>query len=144
MKASLNTAYNQHTATQRLWEEYQKYKRLVIAFDFDNTIFDFHNLGLEVKDTIDLLKRCSEEDFTMVLFTSNEDEKRLQWMRKYCHHFGIRVDYINESPIIMNTRKPYYNILLDDRAGLQEAADTLNSVLNLIEINRDELNQSDK
>lgn len=44
----------------------------------------------------------------------------------------------------MNTRKPYYNILLDDRAGLQEAADTLNSVLNLIEINRDELNQSDK
>lgn len=64
-------------------------------------------------------------------------------MKKYCFHFGIKVDYINESPI-MNTRKPYYNILLDDRAGLQEAADTLNSVLNLIEINRDELNQSDK
>lgn len=54
MKASLNVAYTQHSATQRLWEEYQKYKRLVIAFDFDNTIFDFHNLGLDVKDTIDL------------------------------------------------------------------------------------------
>lgn len=143
MKASLSVAYTQHSATQRLWEEYQKYRKLVIAFDFDNTIFDYHNSGLDVKDTIDLLKRCSEEDFIMVLFTSNEDEKCLQWMKDYCLHFGIRVDYINESPI-MNTRKPYYNILLDDRAGLQEAADTLNSVLNLIEINRDKLNQSDK
>lgn len=143
MKASLNTAYDQHSATQRLWEEYQKYRKLVIAFDFDNTILDYHNLGLDVKDTIDLLRRCSEEGFIMVLFTSTDDEDTLQWIRGYCSHYRIRIDYINESPI-MKTKKPYYNILLDDRAGLQEAANTLNSVLNLIEINRDELNQSDK
>lgn len=40
-------------------------------------------------------------------------------MIEYCKHFGIAVDYINENPEIMNTRKPYYNILLDDRAGLE-------------------------
>lgn len=79
----------------------------------------------------------------MVLFTSTDDEDTLQWIRGYCSYYRIRIDYINESPI-MKTKKPYYNILLDDRAGLQEAANTLNSVLNLIEINRDELNQSDK
>ena len=46
-------------------------------------------------------------------------ERIKEYTIEYCKHFGIAVDYINENPEIMNTRKPYYNILLDDRAGLE-------------------------
>lgn len=39
----------------------------------------------------------------------------------YCKHFGIEPDYVNESPLIKGTKKPFFNLLLDDRAGLKEA-----------------------
>lgn len=59
--------------------EYNKYQgKLVVAFDFDNTIFDYHNDGGDYSGVISLLKECSEEGFIMVLFTSNEDEDRLK------------------------------------------------------------------
>lgn len=124
--------YTISRATNRLIDEYRKYKgKLVIAFDFDNTIFDYHNNGGDYSSVISLLKDCSDLGFIMVLFTSNEDKKKLDWMVEYCTHFGIRVDYINESPI-MKTRKPYYNILLDDRAGLEECYTILSKLVDLI------------
>lgn len=69
----------------------------------------------------------------MVLFTANDDAKKLAWMKEYCEHYGIRVDYINESPV-MQTKKPYYNILLDDRAGLDSAYTILEDAVDRIEI----------
>jgi hypothetical protein len=39
---------------------------------------------------------------------------------------GLTPDYINESPIKYDdTVKPYFNLLLDDKAGLNEAFDRL-------------------
>ena len=141
MKPSLNSPWTSHACARRLLEEYKKYGKLIVAFDFDNTIFDYYNRGLDCKDIIDLLAECSNKGFTMILFTCEEDDERLKWKKEYCNHYGIRVDYVNESPIY-NTKKPYFNILLDDRAGLEEAMDTLNSVIQIIDKN--ECNKSDQ
>ena len=49
---------------------------------------------------------------------------------------GIVLDSINKNPIPMpygNHGKIYYNILLDDRAGLGQAYDTLTELLKMIE-----------
>jgi hypothetical protein len=125
----------------RLYEEYQKHKALFIAFDFDNTIFDYHNSGRDFHDVITLLKRCSEQGHKMILFSSNEDPERINFMCQYCRHFGIRIDYVNENPIVCRgCRKPYYNILLDDRAGLTEAFDTLLDVV--IQIEKEKNNET--
>lgn len=37
--------------------------------------------------------------------------------------------FINTSPIFSRSRKPYYNILLDDRAGLEESYNILKQVV---------------
>lgn len=55
----------------------------------------------------------------MILFTGNEGEK-LEIIREDLRNRNIPFDLINENPL-MKTRKPYYNILLDDRAGLKES-----------------------
>lgn len=128
MKTSIKPPEYPEDYLKRLLNEYQEYQKLIVAFDFDNTIFDYHNKGIDCSEIIDLLKRCSDKGFTMILFTCTDKEDRLDWKKRYCEHFGIKVDFINESPV-MNTRKPFYNILLDDRAGLEEAANLLNSVL---------------
>jgi hypothetical protein len=84
---------------------------------------------------VDLLVECSDLGFTMILFTANEGEEKLTYCKAFCMSQGIRVDYINESPI-MATRKPYYNILLDDRAGLEEAYYTLSAVVEVIKMQK--------
>lgn len=116
---------------KRLANDYDKHKNLIVAFDFDNTIYDYHNEGGDYSEVIDLLRECSDLGLTMVLFTANEDEDKLNLCKAFCKDKGIRIDYINESPI-MATRKPYYNILLDDRAGLEEAYFTLKVVVDYI------------
>lgn len=127
----LNHPYNTTACAGRLYQDYRKHNNLIVAFDFDNTIFDYHNNGGNYSEVINLLKECSDLGFTMILFTANDSKTKLDWMWEYCNIYGIRVDYINESPV-MNTVKPYYNILLDDRAGLESAYETLSLAVNAI------------
>lgn len=134
--APFNHPFNYSKSVSRLLNEYKEHGKLYVAFDFDNTIFDYHNTGGDFSGVISLLKECSKLGFVLILFTSNEG-KRLDWMIEYCKHFGIAVDYINENPEIMNTRKPYYNILLDDRAGLECAFNQLSNVISLIKSEKD-------
>lgn len=130
----MNHPFNEETCINRLLKEYIKHNKLIIAFDFDNTIFDFHNNGGDYSEVIELLKDCSDMNMTMVLFTCDDDNDILKDKVEFCNKNEIWVDYINESPVY-NTKKPYYNILLDDRAGLNEAYSILYKVINVIKEN---------
>ena len=104
---------------ERLRKDYLEHKNLFVAYDYDNTVYDYHNEGINYDKIISLLKVCKSLGFTMILFTGNEGEK-LEIIKKDLNTREIPFDLINENPL-MPTRKPYYNILLDDRAGLKEA-----------------------
>lgn len=120
--------YSHYTESlSRLQEEYNKYETLYIAFDFDNTVFDYHQKGDTFPKVEELLKKCKEEGLKLILFTANEQDK-LNSAIDFCTKRGYAPDYINESPI-MDTRKPFYNLLLDDRAGLGEAINLLTELL---------------
>jgi len=108
---------------ERLKQDYLVHKSLFVAFDYDNTVFDYHNQGINYDDIITLLKTCKSYGFTLILFTGNEGEK-LEIIKKDLNNRKIPFDLINENPL-MKTRKPYYNILLDDRAGLKESYNNL-------------------
>ena len=116
-------------ALERLKEEIKKYGKIFIAFDFDNTIFDYHNSGEDNSSVIELLRRCSDLEHKLILFTATSDDERLEFMKLYCKHYGIRITYINENPEVPGGVKPYYNILLDDRAGLEESYRILNKAI---------------
>ena len=103
----------------RLRKDYLEHKSLFVAYDYDNTVYDYHNLGINYDKIISLLKVCKALGFTLILFTGNEGEK-LEIIKRDLKEREIPFDLINENPL-MPTRKPYYNILLDDRAGLKEA-----------------------
>lgn len=108
---------------ERLKQDYLKHGSLFVAFDYDNTVFDYHNQGVNYDKIINLLQVCKALGFTMILFTGNEGDQ-LSRIKKDLQNRNIPYDLINENPL-MNTRKPYYNILLDDRAGLTEAYNNL-------------------
>lgn len=116
----------------RLKEEYDRYGNLFIAFDFDNTVFDYHGKGDNYPVVEHLLVLCSSLNLTLILFTAKETKEELDACVSYCRSRGYSPKFINENPL-MNTKKPYYNILLDDRAGLNSAVSVLREVLYYIE-----------
>ena len=103
--------------TKRLYNEYLKYDNLFVAFDFDNTVFDYHKVGDTFPKVESLLRELKDLNITLILFTGNEGDKLVNIV-EYCKNNGYEPTFINENPI-MDTRKPYYNILLDDRAGVR-------------------------
>ena len=122
---------NDEETYNRLMIEYKKYNSLYVAFDFDNTVYDYHKTGDTFPKLEELLIKCRRFNMKLILFTANEGEK-LPEIINYCKERGYEPDYINENPMF-STRKPYYNILLDDRAGLKSSYDTLSKLLFQIE-----------
>ena len=122
---SLNT----DGAIKRLITEYEAHNKLVVGFDFDNTIFDVHNQGINCSEVISLLRECKRLGFILCLYTAETRGYWLQWKIDYCKHFGIEPEHVNKSPLLPGTDKPFFNILLDDRAGLESAYLTLKEVV---------------
>jgi hypothetical protein len=110
----------------RLVSEYERYGSLIVAYDYDSTVFDYHGKGLKYDDVIDLLRHCRSMGFHLTVFTSCNDD-RFPEIRVYLTQIDIPFDGINETPdfIPFQGRKVYYNILLDDRAGLSAAYNQL-------------------
>lgn len=133
---NFNHPFGKEACKKRLLEEYKKHGKLIVAFDFDNTIFDYHNNGGDYSEIIHLLNRCYKLGFYLVLFTCEENLIELQTKQKQTAEIlGLDENfklYINESPIFTKSRKPYYNILLDDRAGLEESYEILKYVVDEI------------
>ena len=92
-------------------------------------MYDFHKVGNTYTQVIDLLRALKTIGCYLIIFTANEDQ---QFVEKYCDEQNIPYDAINENPPFYSStaRKIYYNILLDDRAGLKETYDLLNKLVN--------------
>ncbi len=124
---------------KRLWKEYETHRSLIVALDYDNTIFDYHKKGDTYEKIIKLIKKCNLLKFKVVLFSGSAKE-RYPEMLEYCKSIGIKVDAINDDVVNWHPDKSldwsrskiYYNIFLDDRAGLKSAYKSLKQVVNEI------------
>lgn len=117
---NLENSYN------RLKREYMEHGKLIIAYDFDSTVFDYHNTGSSYEMVRELIRRWKNHAY-FIVFTSSESD-RFDEIRKILDELNLPYDSINEdAPFIpFKGRKVYYNILLDDRAGLAQTYGELN------------------
>ena len=60
---------DEERVTDRLIEEYEKYGRLIVAVDFDNTIFDFHKRGDTFPKVIEILRRAYSLKCKIIIYT---------------------------------------------------------------------------
>ncbi len=119
------------TCVKRLLEWHEKNGRLIVAYDFDNTVYDYHHKGHDYSEVVDLIRRAKQAGCYLIVFTGNEDSTLV---RGFLDENSIPYDQINEqAPFVLTTaRKIYYNLLLDDAAGLLSASAQLEAFLNLI------------
>jgi hypothetical protein len=131
----LTDPFTEATAcTVRLFSEWKRHPKLIVAVDFDSTVFDYYQGGHSFQRVLDILRKCKLLGFYVVVFTA-ADPSRFEFMKNFLLDKGIEIDSINQNPIPLpygNHGKIYYNILLDDRAGLSSALDTLETVVGLI------------
>lgn len=121
--------------TDKLLKTYQEHGKIIVGVDFDDTIYPFSD-DVNEKDCefrIKLLKRLKDK-IIICLYTCS-DETSLRYKISLMKEWGISPDYVNESPVeIGNGAKPYFNLLLDDKAGLEEATRRLVEFKNLIKV----------
>lgn len=126
--------FSTETCVDRLYFEYSLHKKLIIALDFDDTIFDFHKKSRAYDNVISLIKECQELGFYIVIFTGSPLDK-YNSIREYCINIGIQITSINKNAFPLpfgNDGKIYFNILLDDRSGLGQSYDILQRTLQKI------------
>jgi hypothetical protein len=118
---------------KKLLEAEKKYGKIVLGVDFDDTIFPLddnpHNIVRTSK--VRRLVKAVADRANICLWTVGED-----WSMKYklhiCETYEIPINYVNTSPIFhgKDVRKPHFNMLLDDKAGLNETIKTLEDFIN--------------
>lgn len=98
---------------------------MIIAVDFDGTIADFARQGdplTAIPYSFEVLKALKKEH-ELILWTCREDSVILGYNGlteavEFCRENGLEFDAVNESVIkykSVYTRKPIYDMLIDDR-----------------------------
>lgn len=102
----------------RLLREYKKHGSLVIGFDFDGTVHDYHGTGARYDMVIGLLRRLKKIGCKLVCWTAYPN---LDYVNNFLYEKKIPFDSINEGgiPLPWESKKPFFSALLDDRAGLE-------------------------
>lgn len=119
---------NPSNSSARLMEEYQKYGSIVIAYDFDDTVYDFHKKGRGYSEIINLLTDLKSINCFLICWTGQENT---DFVKSYLIENNIPFDTINENPPFYKStsRKVYANAYLDDRAGLKQVYNELTDLV---------------
>lgn len=120
---------------KRLEAEYKKYGELIIAFDFDDTVYNYHKISNRNYSRVINLLRAWANNGYLIAFTSREDG-RIKEVSDFLIENKIPFNSINENkPGVKfgNNCKVYYNVLLDDRAGLGWAYKALLKIIKQIQ-----------
>ncbi|AMW61223.1 hydrolase [Bacillus phage Nigalana] len=124
----------EENAVNRLVKEWNTYGQIVVAYDFDNTVYDYHKEGHDYSEVIELIHELDEAGAYLMVYTARPNTE-LYKVRNYLKENMIPFDSINKMPDFLpftENKKLYYNILLDDRAGLESAVNILRKVLTKI------------
>jgi len=131
----LNNYTNRDGVLNRLKREYLEHGKIIIAFDFDNTIYDYHNHDLDLEATICALRKAYKLGMELFCFTANSNHQLITDVVEHLLGIPYQDQKINCCSLdhLFKGRKPFYSILLDDRAGLDSTLRTLHQFMFFVE-----------
>lgn len=147
-----NHPKNEEGVFRDLVDKWHKFGTLYIGVDFDNTLYpygvngiypDYFLMGDYIPegfyDVLNLLRWCKLLGLKLCLWTLPTSLENLNWKVEWCRERGIKMDYINESPLLKELndehgfKKVHFNLLLDDVAGLESSYSILYNMCEYIE-----------
>lgn len=118
---------------ERLFKEWKTYGKIIISVDYDSTISPWPSIDNQedIKRVIEILQIAHNTGAYIVINTCSKPD-RYEAIQKHCDELKIPIDSINQNPMELpygNHGKIYANIYLDDRGGLLEALDILETAM---------------
>lgn len=117
----------------RLWSIYHKHGKLVVACDFDDTLYDVHNTGESFEMVRQLVRDLHQIGCHIAIWTGNKD---FAFVTSFLDSVNVPFHSINEDASFIDekhiSRKLYYNVLIDDKAGLACVYNSLTRLVNEI------------
>lgn len=114
------------STASRLLEDYKKHGSIIVAYDYDGTVHDYHGVGDTYPRVVGLLRKL--RPYCKFIVYTCSPEERYSEIEAYLDKYDIPFDTINRNIVELNNNsnsKLYYNILLDDRAGLSDCVGVL-------------------
>lgn len=121
---------------EKLIKIYKEHGKIIVGVDFDDTLFTFDKNNKQLHENVRKLLLDIKSKIILCLFTV-ADKQSLTYKEYIMEHcWDIKPHYINESPVKKwgNSVKPYFNILLDDKAGLPYTYNILNEFKKIINV----------
>jgi len=134
-----------YKAIERLVMDYMKHGKLIIAYDYDSTVFDFHKKGHTFDLVMKLLREC--RDYAQFIVYTHSNDDRHGEIIEYLDEHNLPWDTINEGIVWANGKaegKLFYSHFLDDRAGLRSAYIILDKALDIIKRNPNNIEEACK
>jgi DNA segregation ATPase FtsK/SpoIIIE-like protein len=115
-------------------KEERGWQQIYIMVDLHGVVFNSNyrasnELRFAHLNTMPCLSYLSNQrDVVLILWTSSH-ETEIQNVLKWLGLWGIQFKYVNENPLEKDTeyasfaKKPYFNIVLDDKAGFDSSHD---------------------
>ena len=119
--------------TDRLYKEWSQHGKIVIAVDYDSTISYWPTIDNkeDIDRTISILQVAANTGAYIVINTCSKPDRHEE-IQKHCEQLRIPINGINVNPIDLpygKHGKVYANIYLDDRAGLLQSLDILETAM---------------
>lgn len=111
---------------EHLIKQNKKHGKLLIAFDYDDTVMPLNFPEEFCIRPRALLLRAQNAGHTLILYSFNTEH----WaMVEQCGQLKLKGMYLGCSPVHSAGSKIFYNLFLDDKCGLNEACDILEMTL---------------
>ncbi len=112
----------------QLIDVYEKHGKIIIGVDFDDTVFPFNKSVANINrcnEVVEILREL--KPYSIICLWSVADAQSLVYKEHIMDLYGIKPDHVNDSPLNKwgESKKVYFNIQLDDKAGLNETIQVL-------------------
>ena len=130
----MDSFFDENKQFEVLKEQYEEHGKLIVAYDFDDTVRPFR--GSNCEQVIQLLKDL--RPYAHLICFSARKPNETDMIKEYLESNDIPFDFINREWNGENIadNKMFYNQLLDDKAGLYESYRTLIKFLDWIKNER--------
>ena len=128
----MNKYFDYNVFYNKLKSQYKKHKRLIILYDFDDTVYSLN--GIIDEEIVSLLRRW--KPYACLICYTVRTGKEVKFAKNILDREKIPYNYINRD---MNGKVPkhgakiYGNILLDDKCGMDMAYKALSQLIDEIE-----------
>ena len=126
----------------KLFQAWKEHKEIIICVDFDDTIKANNDISKQIVNDVILTIQDAQKLGAVVILYTCRGTSDYNKIKNYCKQINFNFDILNPTIPFKEgySQKPYCNIMLDDKAGLEQSVLILREAIKYYKIYKNETN----